>query len=196
MKKIPTIFKREEVEQGRGSLVLPEWVDDPDVTLVREGKARATVKLDGTSCLWDGTRLFKRREVRPGHKEPREFVQVDFFNEKRISWVPVDPEDPSDRWHVEALEGCLGIEPGTYELIGPKVGSAYRDCPNHRHALVLHGDENAPDFPAGPLTFEVIRGYLQSADPMEGIVWWALPDGRPLAKIKRKDFGLPWPVRS
>jgi hypothetical protein len=47
-----------------------------------------------------------------------------------------------------------------------------------------------------PHSFEGIRAYLASRE-IEGIVWWRVPDdpGCDKAKIKRRDFSLPWPVK-
>ena len=36
--------------------------------------------------------------------------------------------------------------------------------------------------------------FLNDVHPIEGIVFWL--DGEPAAKIRRKDFGLSWPVTS
>ena len=59
--------------------------------------------------------------------------------------------------------------------------------------LIRHGvnpvyllDEN------GKHTFENIKLYLETHE-IEGLVFWL--DGEPVCKIKRTDFGLPWPVK-
>ena len=39
-------------------------------------------------------------------------------------------------------------------------------------------------------TFEGIRKYLEEHN-IEGLVFWK--DGYPACKIKRSDFGFPWP---
>lgn len=41
-------------------------------------------------------------------------------------------------------------------------------------------------------TFEGIKNYLTKSK-IEGLVFWK--DGQPMCKIKRSDFGLPWPVK-
>lgn len=42
------------------------------------------------------------------------------------------------------------------------------------------------------LTFDGIRQYLAEHE-MEGIVWWL--GNKPFCKVKRRDFGLEWPIR-
>ena len=53
--------------------------------------------------------------------------------------------------------------------------------------LIRHGSEVIRDCPR---TFEGLRAYLE-AHVIEGIVFWL--DGEPMCKIKRSDFGFPWP---
>jgi hypothetical protein len=101
------------------------------------------------------------------------------------------------------------IDDGTYELVGPKVQGNPYDLMEHQlwrhgsktllnvadpHALVYtrfslpDGIEVAPE--ATP--FEAIDTLLKWMN-IEGIVWHH-PDGR-MVKIKRRDFGLPWPIQ-
>jgi hypothetical protein len=44
-----------------------------------------------------------------------------------------------------------------------------------------------------PRTYEEIRDFLTKTE-IEGIVWHDLTNGE-MAKIKRRDFGLAWPVK-
>ena len=55
-------------------------------------------------------------------------------------------------------------------------------------ALIMHGllECMLEDF-----SFDGIKSFLENS-PVEGIVFWN-EDG-PLCKIKRTDFGFPWPV--
>jgi hypothetical protein len=63
------------------------------------------------------------------------------------------------------------------------------DC----HVLLPHGSEVLSGVPRG---FSGIRAYLADHE-IEGIVWWR--DSADLdcdkAKIKRKDFKLPWSIK-
>lgn len=41
-------------------------------------------------------------------------------------------------------------------------------------------------------TFDGIKKYLED-NHIEGLVFWL--NGEPVCKIKRSDFGLPWPMK-
>ena len=110
-------------------------------------------------------------------------------------WVPVFSDNPGDRWHVEALRNVgiittadVDLEPGTYELLGPKVQGNPEGF--RAHTLVRHPGRLIDDFPR---TFGEIRAYFScDAWDGEGVVWWEDPD-RPesrKAKIKARDFGI------
>ena len=188
MKKIPTLFVRDRKDRSRvTSEVTPgcRWVYTED-----EGVA-ATEKVDGTCCLVRGGLLYKRREVKPGKPDPEgfELSEEDPTTGKRFGWVPCARSNPADRWHFEALDGRDGvaIADGTYELVGPKVqGNPYG---YEQHMLLRHGGFEIAD-PPYPGIAELSAWLAEH--PVEGIVWHH-PDGR-MAKIKRRDFGLPWPV--
>ncbi len=184
MKKMPTLFVREGLEYRATTTVTPscQWVID--------GEGTATEKFDGTCCLVEAGRLWKRRDRKRGRVVPD-------------GWVPAQPEPdpvtghwpgwlavgsgPEDRWHREALAAWRGIlADGTYELLGPKVQSNCYDLFSHslyRHGLVLLP---IPE----PLSWDVLQQYLASQH-IEGVVWHH-SDGR-MAKLKRRDFGLAWP---
>lgn len=177
MKKIPTIFKRNPDNMAE---VLNE--PHPDCAWVFAGEGVATRKYDGTCCLIEGGKLYKRREVKRGKVPPPDFVRADYDETtgKTVGWVPVDPDSKEDRWHAEAFSSDLGD--GTYELIGPKVQGNPESCDAHR--LMAH--ENAEQLPA-PREYEALAAWLEGRD-IEGLVWHH-PDGR-MAKIKLRDFGL------
>lgn len=179
MKKIPTLFERDW--NGDRSRVTPqvtagcEWVS--------AGEGVATRKIDGTSCMVRDGKLYKRRELRKGDKEPPLFERADYDEGtgKTVGWVPCDIGS-EDRWHMEAFEGKLWAD-GTYELIGPKVQGNPEKSPLHR--LVPHSLCDA--YPDAPRTFEGLQVWLAKRD-IEGLVFHH-PDGR-MAKIKLRDFGL------
>ena len=96
------------------------------------------------------------------------------------------------------------VQDGTYELVGPKVQGNIYKLPTH--GLFRHGETQLLDAPcdyAGLLVYLskdsfVAHDALWDKDltidhAIEGIVWYH-PDGR-MSKIKRRDFGLPWPVK-
>lgn len=194
MKKIPTIFVRDFANKGA---ITQEW--HPDCLWVRDGEGRATVKIDGTSCLFHEDKLWKRREIKEGQAFPAGFIMADKDEEtgKTVGWVAVG-DGPDDQWHREALQAIQAEKEGpfsllatkplvngqTYELIGPKVNGG-REKSTY-HALVLHGAQTLLD---DPRDFSSLAVWLNS-NVVEGIVWHH-PDGR-MGKIKRRDLGLRW----
>jgi len=182
MKKIPSLCCR---NYDTDRLVRDEVV--PGCEWVLAGEGVATEKIDGTACLVEGGRLFGRYTLKQGKTPPDGFVpvtEVDPTTGKQEGWVPVGG-GPEWAAHREAFDPSL--PDGTYELVGPKVqGNPYG---REGNALLRHGDIRL-DFTGR--TFKAIRPFL-AYWPIEGIVWHH-PDGR-MAKIKRRDFGLPWPPR-
>jgi hypothetical protein len=187
MQKIPTVFQRNH----DGDRLVRDEVT-PGCEWVLAGAGRPTIKIDGTCCMISGGKLYKRREVKSGQPLPPDFTpigEVDEVTGKRVGWVPVG-DGPEDQYHREALQflqtGSLALE-GTYELVGPKIqGNPYEMS---RHFLIPHGSE---DFGELPHTFEGLQMFFE-AHVTEGVVWHH-PDGR-MAKLKRRDFGFPWPVK-
>lgn len=194
MQKIISLFQR---NYDGDRLVRDEVV--PGAEWVIEGEGVATVKIDGTSCLVQDGKLWKRYDAKKGKTPPADFVPAqddpDPVTGHWPGWLPVG-DGPEDRWHREADENeQLPYIDGTYELVGPKVqGNPYGLT---THELWQHGKHSLPNGPvavygANPLTFDAIRHYLASCEPaIEGIVWHH-PDGR-MVKIKAKDFGIKWP---
>lgn len=176
MQKIPTMFVRDESKTGHP-------VTDaikPECQWVLDGEGIATVKLDGTNVKVKNGQLLKRQKPKD-----RDYDEA--------SYVPCDRTNPADRWAFEAHDAAMNPADGVYELIGPKVQGNPHHRPSHElwpvvpPAEVLH--IGLIEFGR---TFEGIKLYL-SETPIEGIVFHH-PDGR-MAKIKRRDFGLPWPVK-
>jgi hypothetical protein len=180
MEKIISLFKR-DYEGTR--LVFDEVV--PGAEWVLAGEGQATEKFDGTCCRVKDGRLYKRFDCKQGKKPPANFEPSqapDPVTGHWPGWVPVG-DGPEDRWHREALNGEAD---GTYELVGPKVqGNPYGLL---KHQLYRHGAITVK----APRDFLGIKVFLAD-NIMEGIVWHH-PDGR-MVKIKRKDFGLAWPLR-
>lgn len=138
-------------------------------------------------------------------------------------WVLCDPSNPADMHFWEAYHnawlarerkgGMRGqmitpLRDGTYEAIGP----AWQGNPYHltKNMLVAHGNNQCSNLAElieeqlsygreigasqlePDVLFDLIEDYLHS-HVIEGIVFWL--DGKPLCKIKRSDFGYPWPVK-
>jgi hypothetical protein len=189
MEKIITLFQR-NYETDR--LVRDEIT--PGADWVMKGEGVPTRKLDGTSSLVRGGKLYKRYELKRGKPAPPNFEpaqEPDAVTGDTPGWVPVG-DAPEDRWHCEAWDNANHSLPdGTYELLGPKVqGNAER---LETHQFVPHGQELLQDVPR---SFAGLKAYL-AAHEIEGIVWWKdLADPNcAKVKLKRRDFGLPWPIK-
>jgi hypothetical protein len=179
MKKIISLFQR-NYEGDR--LVRDEVV--PGAEWVVSGEGVATVKYDGTACLVRAGRLYKRYDAKRGRTPPPDFEPAqdpDAVTGHWPGWVPVT-DGPEDQWFRAAP---LPSEDGTYEFIGPKInGNPYQ---MNEHRFIRHGSAVI----VAPRTFQELKTWFQT-HPIEGVVWHH-PDGR-MVKIKRKDFGLPWPI--
>jgi hypothetical protein len=177
MKKIPTLFIRDENDRKHVTSEV-----DPDSKWVLDGEGIATRKYDGTCVMLDEDgHWWARREVKPGKTPPEEFVPIetDDTTGKTVGWEPVERSGFA-RWHAAALgEPC---EPGTYELIGPKVNGNPEKAEGHE--LIRHVDAEILD---APRDFESLRAWLLGHD-YEGIVWHHT-DAR-MAKLKKRDFAL------
>ncbi len=183
MRKIPTLYLRDPQNLKR---VLDEVVEE--AAWVLQGEGRATEKYDGSACLVYLGALYRRHVVKVGKARPPGWVHWSFSEAQHTGhgWAPVT-EQTSDQYHREAWkQRNRDRPPGTCELVGPKV----QRNPYHlgEHMLWNHGDP-LEDFER---TFDGIHAFLMGRE-IEGVVWHH-PDGR-MAKIKRRDFGLPWPVQ-
>lgn len=190
MRKIPTLFQRDFANNPRyvTSAVTGgcEWV--------LRGEGVATRKWDGT-CVQltpDGV-WWVRREVKPGKMPPLEFVaeEHDEVTGKTIGWEPAEQSSFYRYLCEAALEAEEANdtgrwEPGTYELLGPKINGN----PEHfdGHVLIQHGWaklSERQDLKTAPRDFVNLREWLLARD-YEGVVWHH-PDGR-RAKLKKRDF--------
>jgi hypothetical protein len=205
MQKIISLFAR---NYSTDRLVRDEVI--PGAEWVIAGEGIATEKIDGTACLIDENgRLYKRYACWGRKVPPKGWVLAEGLPAEGLpcegiptkgkgpwpGWLPVDPTKPEDRWHIEAYcltfldFGSLALgdfppDPGTYELVGPKV----RKNPYKLdyHMLWRHGSRCC----AAPRTYAALKEWFELRD-IEGIVWHH-PDGRRV-KIKKKDFGLHFP---
>lgn len=206
VKKTPVVFVVNHTTGLAEPTVRPgqEWVLD--------GEGLATVKFDGQACLWQDHRLWKRYDrklAKPAqHRKNRgldlgQVTEADFkvppegffpceatfdpVSHHWPGWVPVDRNNPGDKWAVEALDrtDAAHLKEGqTYELVGPSLS----DNPYHlgHHELWRHGEQvvDVPD-----RSFEGLKAFL-TEHVLEGLVFHH-PDGR-MAKLRRKDFKLFW----
>lgn len=191
MRKIPTLFVRDYEKRTLTSEVTPgcEWVI--------EGKGIATVKFDGTCCLYRDGKLYRRYDAKQGKTPPPNFEPAqpdpDPVTGHWPGWIPVG-DGPQDQYHREALDHrYVFYDNWTYELVGPKVQGNPHDLDDHR--LWTHGGEISSGL-TPPRDFDGLRQWL-TENAVEGIVWWRDKDDVDCdkVKIKRKDFGLPWPPK-
>lgn len=177
MQKIPTMYPRDESKKGHP--VMPGV--KPECAWVEAGEGVATRKLDGTNVKIEGGKLFKRQK-------PKE---ADY---DEASYVEAQRTDPGDKYIWEAFDALEDKRDGVYEAVGPKIQG--NPEPYARHTLVpvvpFHPDLARHYEKIVPRTFEGLRAFLEN-EIIEGIVFHH-PDGR-MAKIKRRDFGFPWPVK-
>ena len=185
MKKIPTIFKRDETDRSR---VTDEI--NPVCQWVFDGEGVATRKFDGTAILIRGGRVFKRYDCKRGRVPPPLFEAAsddfDPVTGHLPGWVPMNKEAPEDKYLVEALVAGktwygAPLVDGTYELCGPKIQGNAEQLPHH--ALVKHGEVSWLEC---KLIWPLVDFFKEYN--VEGIVWHH-PDGR-MAKIKARDFGI------
>lgn len=205
MIKIPCLFEREFPKKGRPILlrtVTPgcEWaLTDAGIP---------TRKRDGTSCLVNDGKLFKRYDVRTSRGATVPVGAIPCIPESDPvtghwpHWVEIGTE-PESKWHREAWTGLRAsdgsrfrpaakLEDGTYELCGPRIGTN----PEHldEHEFIKHGSERVLIFTealTGSRDWDSIGSYLNAA-AMEGIVFHHA-DGR-MCKIRRDDYGFKWPM--
>lgn len=186
MKKIPTIFLRDFANGGK---ITREW--NPACLRIRDGEGAAYVKWDGTACRVLNGKFYKRYDAKRGKVPPAGFEpcgEPDELTGHHPGWLPVG-DGPEDQWHREAWESGSFAD-GTYELCGPKLqGNPERLS---AHYLIPHLSDECEGFPRDYDAMAAWLGESLDTHPgMEGVVFWL--DGEPFAKIKSKDFGIPWP---
>ncbi len=189
MRKIPTLFVRDTENPARVTDVV-----DPDCKWVLEGEGIATEKFDGSACLFRKGLYYRRHRLKEGKMAPPGWVHWTFDPEQMSGhgWALVG-DGAADQYHRAAEQAPCWVDSsdlthGTYELVGPSL----QKNPYHlrHHQLWKHGSRVIGKVP--DRSHAALRHFLDIYSPIEGIVWHH-PDGR-MAKIKRRDFGLPWPA--
>lgn len=185
MKKIPTIFLRDENDP---KYVTRTW--HPDALWVRDGEGTPTQKYDGTCVMFDGSNWWARRTVSPGKQAPTAFRQEDFdeITKKAVGWEPI-AQSAFRKPHAEAIAGGVFL-PGTYELCGPKINGNPEQYPVH--VLIRH--DEADVLIAIPRDYQTLRKFCLNLleRGVEGIVFHRTP-GDPntqMAKLKGRDFRM------
>lgn len=205
MKKIPTLFER-VYEDHKIVGIRPEFTNLKCAAAFYFGFP--TIKYDGSCCAIIEGKFYKRYDAKKGKMVPENAIKCqplpDPITGHMPCWVPVDKDNPADKWFIEAYNSGEGkYEDGTYEAIGTHFqGNPYGY--NNIDRLVRHGEDIVLDFlPPMPTTamltddhcidaLDYTRKVLNNFTH-EGIVFWL--NDEPVCKIKRTDFGLDWPLK-
>ena len=184
MKKIPTLFKR-TFENHRVVNITDEIAPGCEDAFLH---GIATVKIDGACCAIINGELYKRYDAKNSKKPPEGAIPCcdpDPVTGHWPHWVKVDPANNSDKWFLIAMK--VHTTDGTYEAIG-------RHFNGNPYGLTFDiGVKHGACHVEVERTFAGVKAYLEE-HLVEGLVFWF--DGEPVCKIKRKDFGLMWPVRN
>lgn len=183
MKKIPTLFAR-EFANHRVVGIRDEITPGCEDAFLH---GIATIKIDGSCCAIINGEKYKRYDAKNGKKPPASAIPCcdpDPVTGHWPHWVKLDPNNPADKWYVEAMK--YQTKDGTYEAIGIHFqGNPHKlDYDNAVPHGIFHANVER--------TFDGVKSWLE-ANECEGLVFWL--DGEPVCKIKRSDFGLPWPVQ-
>ena len=186
MVRIPTLYERKFVNH---KVVSISSRPQKNLGTLIENDCIATEMLDGATCAVINGRFYRRYDAKGGRSIPQGAIACsdpDPVTGHWPHWIPVKRDDSACKWLLYAYmntEGSLQLPDGTYEAIGPH----FQGNPYHleQDILVCHGEREV----VVPRDFEGIKSWL-SKHWVKGIVFWK--DDKPVCKIKRSDFGLPW----
>ncbi len=184
MIKIPTLFIRNPENM---KLVTREV--NPEAAWVLDGYGIPTVKKDGTNIrvtTSNGYAVHVEKRRNPTREEKAAGAEPGYVEASR--------NDPSDK-HIYAAVDATDFftwpdVAWSCEALGPKIQGGVEASHPMLYAFVLYPLIITEPF---KLSYDGIRDFL-ATHPIEGIVWHDNLLYR-YAKIKRRDFGLPWPVK-
>ena len=185
MKKILTLFVRNPANM---KVVTREA--DPEAAWVLEGHGIPTRKKDGTNIrvtVKDRQRIHVEKRRNPTREEKAAGAEP--------GYIDANPDESSDK-HIFAAVNATNFESwpdgaSSCEALGPKIQGGIESNTPCLYPFSFH-PEQLLDFPQ-QVSFDSIRNYL-TTHVIEGIVWHDEVNNR-YAKIKRRDFDLPWPVK-
>jgi len=189
--KIPTLFVRDPLSMSR---VTQEMT--PGCEWVMAGEGIPTRKWDGSNVRV--TVYWIARAIAANLEKRRNPTREDKAAGAEPGYVAADRQDPSDKHIFAALDAdeWLSWPDGSWscEAIGPKIQGGLDGTEPRLIPFSLPGYAEANRLAGAPLCpdYSGLAAYLKIVH-IEGIVWHH-PDGR-MAKIKRRDFGLPWVVK-
>jgi hypothetical protein len=184
MIKIPTLFLRNELNM---KLVTREV--NPDAAWVFEADVIPTVKKDGTNIrvsIVNGQRTHVEKRRNPTREEKAAGAEPGYVGASR--------DEPGDKHIYAAVDATsfLGWPDGMWpcEALGPKIQGGVEASQPMLYSFVLHPLVIAESF---DLSYDGIHQFLAEHE-IEGIVWHER-NLHKYAKVKRRDFGLKWPVK-
>ena len=184
MKKISTLFVINYTKnKGKGTIteeIRPEnsWVFEDLENVV------ATQKFDGTAALILNGELYKRYDAKADKQAPEGAIpcqEPDSITGHHPHWVKVT-NTKENKYFLEC--DLTGLEDGTYEMCGEKVGTNPEKIKGHK--LIKHGSVilNIVE-----LSFTNLKHYLSNPEnDIEGIVFHH-KDGR-MCKLRKGDFNV------
>ena len=188
MKKMKTLFER-EFENHKVCKCLNKVQEGCEWVL--NGEGYATEKIDGTCCLIQDGKIYKRFDYKAGRKLPEGAIpcqeKADEITGHFPHWILCDENNPADKYHIKAFKEKESWQTGTYELIGKHFqGNPYN---LENDILEKHGERILS---VTPRNYESIKKYLKTHE-IEGIVFYR--GNGEMCKIKRSDFGYEWNKR-
>ena len=152
------------------------------------GEGWATEKIDGTCCLVQDGKIYRRYDYKKGRILPQGAIPCqeapDSITGHFPHWLLCTENDPNAKYYLEAFAKQNYLENGTYELIGKHInGNPYN---LDTDVLEKHGDKIIENIPRD---YEGIKKYLEEPY-IEGIVFYR--GNGEMCKIKRSDFGFKW----
>lgn len=187
MKKIPTLFER--IYENHRVVGITENITEGCEEAFKKGIA--TVKWDGSCTAIINGEFYRRFDAKKGKRIPEGAIpcqeKEDPITGHFPHWVKVNPNDPAEKWYMEAFSNYVATHPkyedGTYEAVGVHFQGNPYDM--NLDTLIPHGKDELKV----RRTFKDIKAFLEENE-IEGIVFWL--DGEPKCKIKRTDFGFEW----
>lgn len=183
MRKIPTIFKRDEFNGGK---ITRAYFVDPEMFI----GAKATEKLDGTNI-----RVTVRNHTIVRVEKRRNPDKIQKHKGIIEPWYVDASDSAEDKWMMEAVKGTdfSAVPDGEWsgEALGPNIQGNELNLETNR--IIFFTLDQAPIFENVPTTFEELADWLPKQKSkygndcgIEGIVWHCTDDS--MMKIKTKDF--------
>ena len=186
MKKIPCLFEREFNENGE----FVNLTQNSKFDSVFNGKADATLKIDGTACMIKDNELWVRYNAKNGKPVPEGAIQCgepDPITGHNPCWVKASVKN-GHKWQIKAFENTVAQFPdvnlidGTYECIGKHFSGNPYGLTND--VLVLHGFICVE---LKDVSYDGIKKWLSEHND-EGLVFWE--GSEPICKIRCSDYFL------